>query len=191
MKRRRLLSHASPRRRRAMSTAPAYLELSIEFHFAWCDGDTAHSAKALRRWLPRRQDQGIGGAVARARNRVCQANSSRVLGFFTPDLAFRLVVSPNRMLSCLSLPKWLISVPRILSLAFDLLFFSSLAILILGIPENEFAFLSIAFVFSGMIVQAILFRRFRLLMRSKELAVEKTKICPDCNRAISADARIC
>jgi predicted amidophosphoribosyltransferase len=44
---------------------------------------------------------------------------------------------------------------------------------------------------SGLIVQAILLRRFSLVVRPKELVVEKTKICPDCNKAISADAKIC
>jgi hypothetical protein len=70
------------------------------------------------------------------------------------------------------------------------MFFSSLAILILGVPENELV-LPIAFVLSGLIVQAILLRRFSLVVRPKELVVEKTKICPDCNKAISADAKIC
>jgi hypothetical protein len=70
------------------------------------------------------------------------------------------------------------------------MFFSSLAIVILGVAENEFAFLPIAFVLSGIIVQAILLRRFSLIMRPKGLLVEKTKVCPDCNRAISADAKI-
>src|SRR6516162_6893725 len=36
----------------------------------------------------------------------------------------------------------------------------------------------------GLIVQAILLRRFSLVVRPKELVVEKTKICPDCNKAI-------
>jgi hypothetical protein len=45
---------------------------------------------------------------------------------------------------------------RLLSLAFDLMFLSSLAILILGSAENEFVFLPITFALSGIIVQAIL-----------------------------------
>jgi hypothetical protein len=70
------------------------------------------------------------------------------------------------------------------------MFFSSLAILILGVAENEL-FLPIAFVLSGIIVQGILLRRFSLVVRAKELVVEKTKVCPDCNRAISPDDKIC
>ena len=91
-------------------------------------------------------------------------------------------------------------VVRVLSLVFDLMFFSSLAILILGAAENKFAFLPITFVLIGIIVQAILLRRFRLsqqqqwhfpTMRPKKTAAVQTKVCPDCNRAISADAKIC
>jgi len=89
---------------------------------------------------------------------------------------------------------------RVLSLAFDLMFLTSLTMLILGGVENEFAFLPITFVLSGIIVQAILLRRFRLsqrhqlyfpLLRRKKTAVVETKVCRYCNRAISADARIC
>jgi hypothetical protein len=47
------------------------------------------------------------------------------------------------------------------------MFFSSLAILILGVAENEL-FLPIAFVLSGIIVQGILLRRFSLVVRPKE-----------------------
>ena len=77
------------------------------------------------------------------------------------------------------------------------MFFSSLAILILGAAENKFAFLPITFVLIGIIVQAILLRRFRLSqqqqwhLRPKKTAAVQTKVCPDCNRAISADAKVC
>jgi hypothetical protein len=80
------------------------------------------------------------------------------------------------------------------------MFFSSLATPILGVADNQFAFLPITFVLSGIIVQAILLRRFRSsqrrklhlrTMRPKQTAVVKTKVCRYCNRRISADAKIC
>ena len=77
---------------------------------------------------------------------------------------------------------------RLLSLAFDLMFLSSLAILILGGAENEFVFLPITFALSGIIVQAILLRQFSLIKRTD--AVD-TKACRYCNRAVSTDAKIC
>ena|ERR1700730_2509647 len=91
-------------------------------------------------------------------------------------------------------------VVRVLSLAFDLMFFSSFAFLIVGFAGNEFAFLAIIiFALGGIIVQAFFLRRFRLsqrrhlyipLMGSIHKAT-KTKICGYCDRAISADAQIC
>ena len=89
---------------------------------------------------------------------------------------------------------------RVLSLVFDLAFFTSLAVLILGGVENQFVLLPTALVLSGVVVQAILLRRFRptqggpsvfpFISRRKATGVE-TKNCRYCNRVISADARIC
>jgi hypothetical protein len=85
---------------------------------------------------------------------------------------------------------------RVLSLVFDLAFFTSLAVLILGGVENQFVLLPTALVLSGVIVQAILLRRFRptqggpsvfpFISRRKATGVE-TKNCRYCNRVISAD----
>jgi hypothetical protein len=80
------------------------------------------------------------------------------------------------------------------------MFFTSLAIPIFGVADNKFAFLPITFVLSGIVVQAILLRRFRSsqgrqlrlrIMRPKETAVVETKACRYCDRAIAADAKIC
>ena len=85
-------------------------------------------------------------------------------------------------------------------LMFDLALFISLAILILGGIENQFVLLPIAFVFGGVAVQAIFLRRVRvssghqlpfLLIRRKTTAAAETKLCPYCNRAISAHVGIC
>jgi len=87
---------------------------------------------------------------------------------------------------------------RALSFAFDILFLSSLAILIL--PIDEFGVLLITLVLIGIMVQALLLRRFRLIQRRqwriplmgfKATVLSETKICKYCNRAISADAKIC
>jgi hypothetical protein len=91
---------------------------------------------------------------------------------------------------------------RVLSLAFDLMFFSSLAVLIVGFDGNEFAFLPITFALGGIIVQAFFLQRFSFSERRplhipligsihKATALAKTKICRYCDRAISADAKIC
>jgi hypothetical protein len=89
---------------------------------------------------------------------------------------------------------------RVLSLVLDLMFFSSLAILVMGGLESQFALLPITFVLSGVIVQAILLRGFKLtqprllylpLVRRQKAQVVETKNCQYCNRAISADAKIC
>jgi hypothetical protein len=93
-------------------------------------------------------------------------------------------------------------VVRLLSLAFDLLFFSSLAFLVVGFAVNDFAFLPIIFALGGVIVQAFFLRRFRLSQRrhlripligsiGKTTTLAETKICQYCDRAISADAKIC
>jgi hypothetical protein len=93
-------------------------------------------------------------------------------------------------------------VVRVLSLAFDLMFFSSLAFPIVGFAGNEFTFLPIIFVLGGIIVQAFFLRQFRLSQRrhlhipligsiGKSPALAETKICRYCDRAISADAKIC
>jgi hypothetical protein len=80
------------------------------------------------------------------------------------------------------------------------MFFTSLATPIFGVADNKFAFLPITFVLSGIIVQAILLRRFRSsqgrqlrlrIMRPKETAMVETKACRYCNRLISANAKIC
>ena len=87
---------------------------------------------------------------------------------------------------------------RALSLAFDIIFLVSLAILIL--PIDEFAVVPITLALIGIIVQALLLQRFRLsqrrqwhipLMGFKATMLSETKICEYCNRAISADAKIC
>jgi hypothetical protein len=78
---------------------------------------------------------------------------------------------------------------RALSLAFDLMLFSSLAFLVVGFAGDEFAFLPIIFAFGGTIVQAFFLRRFRVNRRSAASA--QTKNCGYCNRAISVDAKIC
>jgi hypothetical protein len=87
---------------------------------------------------------------------------------------------------------------RALSLAFDIIFLFSLAILIL--PIDEFAVVPITVALIGIIVQALLLQRFRLsqrrqwhipLMGFKATMLSETKICEYCNRAISVDAKIC
>jgi len=87
---------------------------------------------------------------------------------------------------------------RALSLAFDIIFLVSLAILIL--PIDEFAVVPITLALIGIIVQALLLQRFRLsqrrqwhipLMGFKATVLSGTTICKHCNRAISADAKIC
>jgi hypothetical protein len=87
---------------------------------------------------------------------------------------------------------------RALSLAFDFIFLFSLAILIL--PTDEFAVVPISLALIGIIVQALLLQRFRLsqrrqwhipLMGFKTTVLSETKMCEYCNRAISADAKIC
>ena len=106
---------------------------------------------------------------------------------------------PKEMLSCLSPATWPIMV-RVFSFVFDSMFLMSLAILFLGGVENEFALLPITFVLSGIIVQTILLRRFRVsqrrqlhfpLLRRKKTAVVETKVCRYCNQAISPDAKLC
>jgi hypothetical protein len=77
-------------------------------------------------------------------------------------------------------------VVRVLSLAFDLMLFSSLAFLVVGFAGNEFAFLPVIFALGGIIVQAFFLRRFRSSQRLAE-----TKTCRYCDRAISVDAKIC
>ena len=91
---------------------------------------------------------------------------------------------------------------RVLSLAFDLMLFSSLAFLVVGFAGNEFAFLPVIFALGGIIVQAFFLRRFRSIQRrhlripriisiGKAPALAETKICQYCDRAISVDAKIC
>ena len=89
---------------------------------------------------------------------------------------------------------------RFLSLLFDLMLFTSLGMLVLGGIQNQFALLPITFVLTGVIVQAILLRRFSLIKQRrlnftfigrKKAVAAVTKLCQYCNRAISADARIC
>jgi hypothetical protein len=63
---------------------------------------------------------------------------------------------------------------RALSLAFDLMLFSSLAFLVVGFAGDEFAFLPIIFAFGGTIVQAFLLRRFRVNQRSAAWHRQKT-----------------
>jgi hypothetical protein len=93
-------------------------------------------------------------------------------------------------------------VVRVLSLAFDLMLFSSLAFLVVGFAGTEFAFLPIIFALGGVIVQAFFLRRFRSSQRrhlrippigstGKTTALAETKICQYCDRAISVDAKIC
>jgi hypothetical protein len=93
-------------------------------------------------------------------------------------------------------------VVRVISIAFDLMLFSSLAFLIVGFAGNDFAFLPVIFALGGVIVQAFFLRRFRLSQRrrlripligsiGKTIALAETKICQHCNRAISVDAKIC
>jgi hypothetical protein len=77
---------------------------------------------------------------------------------------------------------------RILSLAVDFIFFSSLAFLAFGFTGHEFAFLPIILAFCGVAVQAFFLQRFRLGLRPQ---VADTKTCQSCNRAISFDAKIC
>ena len=90
---------------------------------------------------------------------------------------------------------------RVLSLAYDILFFSSLAILIVGFAGNE-VLLSIIFALAGIIQQAFFLRRFRSKERwhrwipfigpvGTATALAKTKNCRSCERTISADAKIC
>ena len=74
---------------------------------------------------------------------------------------------------------------RVFSFAFNFMLFSSLAFLVVGFAENEFAFLPIIFGLGGIIVQAFFLRRFRLSQRGQ------TKICRHCSRAISVEAKIC
>jgi hypothetical protein len=89
-------------------------------------------------------------------------------------------------------------VVRALLFAFDIVFLSSLAVLIL--PIDEFAVLPITLVSIGVIVQAILLRRFNLSQHRqwqipfiglKATALSETKICKYCDRAISVSAEIC
>jgi hypothetical protein len=93
-------------------------------------------------------------------------------------------------------------VVRVLSLAFDLLFFSSLAFLVVGFAANELAFLPIIFALGGVIVQAVFLRRFRSSQRrrlripligsiGRTTDLAETKICQYCDRAISVDAKMC
>src|SRR5256885_4411965 len=90
---------------------------------------------------------------------------------------------------------------RVLSLAFDILFFSSLAILIVGFAGNE-VLLSIIFALAGIIQQAFFLRRFRAKERwhrwvsfirpgGTATALAKTKKCRSCGRAHFADAKNC
>ena len=91
---------------------------------------------------------------------------------------------------------------RALSLAFDLMLFSSLAFLVVGFAGDEFAFLPIIFALGGTIVQGFFLRRFRVSQRwffripligsvGKTAALAQTKNCRYCSRTISADAKIC
>jgi hypothetical protein len=83
-----------------------------------------------------------------------------------------------------------------LSLLFDIMFLSSLAFLVL--VSDEFALLPVTFVLIGIIVQAVLLRRFkrsqlpewRIPFLMLKTTVETTT-CQYCERAISADAKIC
>jgi hypothetical protein len=88
---------------------------------------------------------------------------------------------------------------RALSLAFDIIFLFSLAILIL--PIDEFAVVPITLALIGIIVQGLLLQRFRLSQR-RQMAhsshgfqsnyVERDEnLRVYCNRAISVDAKIC
>jgi hypothetical protein len=89
---------------------------------------------------------------------------------------------------------------RVISLAFDLAFCTSLVLFILGGVESQLVLLPTALVLSGVIAQGILLRRFRpiqggrlvfpFISRRKATGVE-TKNCRYCNRVISADAQIC
>jgi len=79
---------------------------------------------------------------------------------------------------------------RALSLVFDILFFSCLAILLAACFEHEFLLLSMSFALAGIIPQALFLRRFGVPLFSPK-AVPETKICPSCQRAISTDAKFC
>src|SRR5271166_2642063 len=98
----------------------------------------------------------------------------------------RLSRQANAIMSTRHLASWG-PVVRVLSFAFDLLFFSSLAFLVVGFSADEFAFLPIVFALGGVIVQALFLQR----LRSSQRRLAETKICLDCNRAISVDAKIC
>ena len=87
---------------------------------------------------------------------------------------------------------------RALSLVFDALFLSSLAIF--TVEADEFTFLPAIFVLIGIIVQAILLRQFKAtqprewripLLAFKTTGIPKMKTCHSCKRAIAVDARIC
>lgn len=91
-------------------------------------------------------------------------------------------------------------VVRVLSLAFDLMLFSSLAFLVVGFAGNESAFLLIIFALGGIIVQVFFLRRFRSSQRRRlripligsiGKTIAETKICQYCDRAIAVDAKIC
>jgi hypothetical protein len=90
------------------------------------------------------------------------------------------------------------SVVRALSLVFDVLFLSSLAIFMLA--ADEFTFVAAIFVFIGIIVQAILLRQFKPtqprewripLLALKTSVIPELKTCHSCKRTIPVDAKIC
>jgi ribosomal protein L40E len=90
-------------------------------------------------------------------------------------------------------------VVRVLSTAFDLMLFSSLAFLVVGSAGND-AFLLIIFALGGIIVQVFFLRRFRTSQRRRlrfpligsiSKTIAETKICRYCDRAIAVDAKIC
>jgi hypothetical protein len=80
------------------------------------------------------------------------------------------------------------SLVRALSLALDLIFFSSLAFLAFGFIGKEFALLPIIFALCGVATQAFFLRRFRPALPQ---GLADTKTCLACKRAISIDAKIC
>ena len=75
---------------------------------------------------------------------------------------------------------------RALSLVFDIMFLSSLGILIPAV--DELSVLPIALILIGIIVQAVLLRRFKLC---QQRLMTEMKICKNCERTISAGANIC
>jgi hypothetical protein len=82
---------------------------------------------------------------------------------------------------------WLV---RALSLVFDILFFSCLAILLAACLKGEFLLLWMSFALAGIIPQALFLRRFGVNEPWRS-AMPETKVCPACERAIATDAKYC